>query len=105
MAVGIGMATEVRYAMIKGFCKPEDGFRILNLLAKAGIPTSVRIKSRDDMKSALKMIERVRNGCLNLVLPTCIGESIIVNHASYDDIITLISDDYTKGLLKYNSAD
>jgi len=86
-AISIGMATATRIAAVKGICQAETAERILALLQKAELPTQATEINISSLKDGLQVIRAIRDGSLNLVLPTQIGDCTIVSDLPLDFIV------------------
>lgn len=86
-AISIGMATATRMAVVKGICQAETAEKILTILQKVGLPIQATDINICSFKDGLQVIRSIRDGSLNLVLPTRIGNCKIVKDVSSDFIV------------------
>ncbi|MGE5653851.1 MAG: 3-dehydroquinate synthase [Bacillota bacterium] len=76
-AVGIGMTTISKVAAKMGLMPWRDAERVVQLIAASGLPGRVDADvDLDEVMAAFTRDKKVRNGKLNLVVPTSIGHMI-----------------------------
>ena len=85
-AVAIGMAAVGRLAVQKGLWSEADQQRQLKLIEKAGLPVAWPTLDREAALRTLQGDKKVRHGRLRFVLPTQIGNVIISDEISNDDV-------------------
>ena len=85
-AVAIGMAAVGRLAVQKGLWSEADQQRQLKLIEKAGLPVAWPTLDREAALRTLQGDKKVRHGKLRFVLPTQIGNVIISDEISNDDV-------------------
>ena len=85
-AVAIGMAAVGRLAVQKGLWSEADQQRQLKLIEKAGLPVAWPTLDREDALRTLQGDKKVRHGRLRFVLPTRIGNVIISDEISNEDV-------------------
>lgn len=85
-AVSIGMAVATRIARQRGICSQETAERIINLLMKIGLPVSINRVDSQKIWNFIKVIKMVRGGNIHFVLPVKIGEVLILDDVTEDDI-------------------
>ena len=85
-AVAIGMAAVGRLAVQKGLWSEADQQRQLKLIEKAGLPVAWPTLDREAALRTLQGDKKVRHGRLRFVLPTRIGNVIISDEISNDDV-------------------
>lgn len=85
-AVAIGMAAVGRLAVQKGLWSEADQQRQLKLIEKAGLPVAWPTIDREAALRTLQGDKKVRHGRLRFVLPTRIGNVIISDEISNDDV-------------------
>ncbi len=85
-AVAIGMAAVGRLAVQKGLWSEADQQRQLKLIQKAGLPVAWPTLDREAALRTLQGDKKVRHGRLRFVLPTRIGNVIISDEISNDDV-------------------
>ncbi|WP_395105056.1 3-dehydroquinate synthase [Actinomadura sp. SCN-SB] len=89
-AVAFGMAVAVRIAENRGLADPADLAPLLALLRRIGLPTSlgdlpVQV-SADEIVGALGQIRKIRGGSLRFVLPIRLGETLIADDLTHEEI-------------------
>ena len=85
-AVAIGMAAVGRLAVQKGLWGEADQQRQLKLIQKAGLPVAWPTLDREAALRTLQGDKKVRHGRLRFVLPTRIGNVIISDEISNEDV-------------------
>ena len=85
-AVAIGMAAVGRLAVQKGLWSEADQQRQLKLIEKAGLPVAWPTLDREAALRTLQGDKKVRHGRLRFVLPTQIGNVIISDEISNEDV-------------------
>ncbi|WP_114992800.1 3-dehydroquinate synthase [Synechococcus sp. UW179A] len=85
-AVAIGMAAVGRLAVQKGLWSEADQQRQLKLIKKAGLPVAWPTLDREAALRTLQGDKKVRHGRLRFVLPTRIGNVIISDEISDEDV-------------------
>tara|TARA_B100001059_G_scaffold213406_1_gene229225 strand:+ start:1334 stop:2461 length:1128 start_codon:yes stop_codon:yes gene_type:complete len=85
-AVAIGMAAVGRLAVQKGLWSEADQQRQLKLIEKAGLPVAWPALDREAALRTLQGDKKVRHGRLRFVLPTKIGNVIISDEISNEDV-------------------
>ncbi|NOL47082.1 MAG: 3-dehydroquinate synthase [Synechococcus sp. MIT S9220] len=85
-AVAIGMAAVGRLAVQKGLWSEADQQRQLKLIEKAGLPVAWPSLDRQAALRTLQGDKKVRHGRLRFVLPTRIGNVIISDEISNEDV-------------------
>ncbi|CAI8322462.1 MAG: 3-dehydroquinate synthase [Synechococcus sp. MIT S9220] len=85
-AVAIGMAAVGRLAVQKGLWSEADQQRQLKLIQKAGLPVAWPTLDREAALRTLQGDKKVRHGRLRFVLPTQIGNVIISDEISNEDV-------------------
>jgi 3-dehydroquinate synthase len=77
-AVSIGIATACRYGVHVGQSSPEYAERVIRLLSRLGLPTSVDVAEAKRVMGLMTSIRRVRDGALHFVVPVDVGRAVIV---------------------------
>ena len=85
-AVAIGMAAVGRLAVQKGLWIEADQQRQVKLIEKAGLPVAWPNLNREAALRTLQGDKKVRHGRLRFVLPTRIGNVIISDEISNEDV-------------------
>ena len=85
-AVAIGMAAVGQLAVQKGLWSEADQQRQLKLIQKAGLPVAWPSLDQEAALRTLQGDKKVRHGRLRFVLPTQIGNVIISDEISNDDV-------------------
>ena len=85
-AVAIGMAAVGQLAVQKGLWSEADQQRQLKLIQKAGLPVAWPSLDQEAALRTLQGDKKVRHGRLRFVLPTRIGNVIISDEISNDDV-------------------
>lgn len=84
-AVGIGMTTIAKVAAKMGVLLWQDAERIVRLITAAGLPGRVDPDlDIDAVMTAFTRDKKVRDGKLNLIVPTSIGQTIISDAVPLD---------------------
>lgn len=76
VAIGLGVAAQV--ALQRGICPAETQRRIVELLGEVGLSTSFPLGLADTVWERMRVVQQVRNGTLNLVVPQTIGSCEIL---------------------------
>jgi 3-dehydroquinate synthase len=89
-AVAFGMAVESRIAAGRGLLSEVDLERIIGLLKRVGLPTSVADlpvpAPAGDLLDAMEKVRLIRAGSLRYVLPVAFGETVIADDVSNDEL-------------------
>ncbi len=86
-AVAIGMVAAARCAQRRGLCDAAVGDRIVAAVEAVGLPSRGDGLADDAiLLKAMAMDKKVRDGRIRLVLPTRIGEVVIVDDADADQV-------------------
>lgn len=86
-AISIGMAAATRIAAVRGICRVETAKQVLALLQKAGLPIDATEIDLSSFKDGLQIVKSIRDGYLNFVLPTNVGNCTILSDLSFDLIV------------------
>lgn len=79
-AVAIGMCAATRLAEQEGMCSTETAYRILQLIERAGLPTCPPPQmDQSRLEEAIAVVQRIRNGKTNYVVPVQIGHVQIID--------------------------
>ncbi|TDV56315.1 3-dehydroquinate synthase [Actinophytocola oryzae] len=98
-AVAFGMACAARIAERRGLLDWRTRARLVDLLAAVGLPVVL-----DDLPveldvtatiGALRQIRKIRDGVLRFVLPAALGETVIADDVTEDEIRAAITADAT----------
>jgi 3-dehydroquinate synthase len=94
-AVAFGMVVEARIAAGRGLLSPPTLERITGLLRRVGLPTSAEeLPARIDGERLLAAIERIRlirGGGYRFVLPIEVGETVIADDVSADELTAALA--------------
>jgi 3-dehydroquinate synthase len=94
-AVAFGMAVEARIASGRGLLAPQTLERILGLLRRVGLPTHADdLPASIDAKRLLLAVERIRlirGGGYRFVLPIDLGETVIADDVSTDELLAALT--------------
>lgn len=89
-AVAFGMAVEARVAEARGWLPDAVLARLLDVLSRCGLPvdsgslpTGVRV---DELIVAMEKVRLIRAGSLRWVLPLDLGETVIVDDVTEDEV-------------------
>lgn len=86
-AVSLGLVAACHCAAAMGLCGHDIPTRVIALLARAGLPTSVRnLPPTDDLIEAMSHDKKVLGGVLRLVLPVGPGRCRVVTDAPRDAV-------------------
>lgn len=89
-AVGFGMACATRIAARRGLLDPGTHERIIGLLRRVGLPVELddlaAVPDPATIVSALSQIRKIRDGHLYFVLPVALGETLITDDVSDEEI-------------------
>lgn len=77
-AVAAGMAAATSIGTLTGYCPADDCSRVLDVLARYGLPTGIPPQLRAATWHRMAEVRRVRNGRLNLVVPHGIGSYAVL---------------------------
>ena len=92
-AVSLGMVAAARLAAGRGLLKTETIERIIALLNRLNLPTSVSEELPvDKLYEAMKQDKKVRAGKIRFVLPTSLGSCVFVDDISEADIKNAIKE-------------
>lgn len=88
-AVALGISACTRFSKAKGLININDASRIIALIKRLGLPTSIKLSTIEHEKAvdAINVQKRVRNGNLRLVLPETTCKSFIYHG---DDAINVL---------------
>ena len=90
-AVAIGMVAALRLAVSSGLCKRKEAGRVATLIHAFGLPTEIPEElDRDKIKSYIKTDKKTVGGSVFYVLPTTIGEVIISNEITDEQVDTVL---------------
>ena len=94
-AVAFGMVVEARIAAGRGLLSAQTLERITGLLRRVGLPTSAEeLPARIDGERLLAAIERIRlirGGGYRFVLPIELGETVIADDVSPDELMAALA--------------
>ena len=91
-AISIGMTAAARLAKILGICHDADALieRQTRLFGKIGLPTRLNSSTRnapfEDLWQAMLLDKKSRDGTVNFILPTRLGEVRLVRAVSADAV-------------------
>ncbi|MBL4901426.1 3-dehydroquinate synthase [Desulfocapsa sp. AH-315-G09] len=86
-AVAIGMVAALRLAVSSGLCKRKEAGRVATLIHSFGLPTEIpEGMDRERIKSYIKTDKKSIAGSVFYILPTTIGEVIITNELTEEQI-------------------
>ncbi|MEM6392062.1 MAG: 3-dehydroquinate synthase [Planctomycetota bacterium] len=85
-AVSVGMIAAAKLAVARRLCSPEVEQRIGVLLERLGLPTVVELAPIDFLMRAMRLDKKVKDGKVRLVLPTRIGEVVVVDDATESEV-------------------
>lgn len=77
-AVAVGIATAWRYGELCNMSKAEHGERVVRLLARLGLATSLGVMDAELVIAHLESVRRARNGVLNYVVPVKLGQAVVI---------------------------
>lgn len=87
-AVAIGMVAAARCAEARGLCDASVGDRVAAVLDTVGLPTRGGGLADDAiLLKVMAMDKKVQGGKIRLVLPTRLGEVVIVDDATADEVV------------------
>lgn len=90
-AVGAGMCMAATLSEQRGWMKPEETQRTINLIAQARLPVKAPETMTSDQFLALMSVDKkVLDGVLRLVLMKGIGQSIVSDDFKTEDIVNAI---------------
>lgn len=90
-AVSIGMAIATKVALHKGTCSAPTAVRILAVLQNIGLPTNWPIDiDPNRLTTEMQKIMSIRNGHLYFVVPQAIGQTVIDETITIQDILSVI---------------
>jgi 3-dehydroquinate synthase len=94
-AVAFGMAVEARIAAGRGLLPAQTLDRMLALLSRVGLPTHAgELRARIDAGRLLGAVERIRlirGGGYRFVLPIDLGETVIADDVSTEELLTALA--------------
>lgn len=91
-AVAVGTAVAARLAVNLGLLQTEEEPKILNLLAKAGLPITVPVELANiDIINSMYGDKKTTDGKINFIVPTAIGKAVIRKNMSEENISRAIS--------------
>lgn len=89
-AVAFGMVVEARMANARGLLSRDDLQRVIDLLRRVGLPTSTAdlpvVVDGDALLGATEKIRLARGGALRWVLPIALGETVIADDVSAQEL-------------------
>ena len=86
-AVALGMVAATRFALARDLCKPDVLDRLLATLEAVGLPTHAEdIAPTPLLIKSMGMDKKVRAGRVRLVLPVRVGEVILIDDASAEEL-------------------
>ena len=85
-AVAYGMLAAADMAVTRGVLSPSDSSALAGLIAKLGPLPSVADLSMTRLAEAIRRDKKVLNGRLHMVLPTRLGETVIVDDVTEPEI-------------------
>jgi 3-dehydroquinate synthase len=95
-AVSFGMVVEARMASARGLLPPRGLSRILGLLRRVGLPTTAaELPAPVEAEELLQAVERIRlirGGGYRFVLPIDVGETVIADDVSPDELRQALAD-------------
>jgi 3-dehydroquinate synthase len=101
-AVAFGMAVEARMAAARGLLSEENLERMIGLLRRVGLPTTAdELAARVDGRALLRATERIRlirGGGYRFVLPIGIGETVIADDVTPEELSSALCDCGIDGL-------
>ncbi len=90
-AVAVGMVAALRLAVSSGLCKRKEAGRVATLIHSFGLPTEIpKDMDRESIKAYIKTDKKSIGGSVFYVLPTTIGEVIITNEITEEQIDTVL---------------
>lgn len=90
-AVAIGMVAALRLAVASGLCKRKEAGRVATLIHAYGLPTEIpEDMDRQRIKSYIKTDKKSVGGSVFYVLPTTIGQVIITNEITEEQVDTIL---------------
>jgi 3-dehydroquinate synthase len=95
-AVAFGMAVEARIAARRGWLDAALLDRLLGVLSACGLPTEARALpervSADALVAATEKVRLIRAGSLRWVLPVALGETVIADDVTTDEVRAALAD-------------
>ena len=86
-AVAIGMVAALRLAVSSGLCKRKEAGRVATLIHSFGLPTEIPEEmDRERIKSYIKTDKKSVGGSVFYVLPTTIGDVVITNEITEEQV-------------------
>ncbi len=86
-AVAIGMVAALRIAVSSGLCKRKEAGRVATLIHSFGLPTEIpEGMDAEQIKSYIKTDKKSINGSVFYVLPTTIGDVVITNEVTEEQV-------------------
>lgn len=91
-AVAIGMVAALRLAVSSGLCKRKEAGRVATLIHSFGLPTEIpEGMDRERIKSYIKTDKKSISGSVFYVLPTTIGNVVISNEITEDQVDNVLN--------------
>ena len=91
-AVAVGMVAEARLAERLGWVGPDFTDRLIRLLGRFGLPTSIAGLDPSALLESMARDKKNRGGRIRLVLPRRMGEVELTDAAGVDDLRALLDD-------------
>jgi len=91
-AVGIGIVMANALSVKLNLLQKDDASRIKALLQKYNIPISYKIKDIEDFYQHFFLDKKALDNKIKFVLASGIGECVITDKSSKDDVITILKD-------------
>jgi 3-dehydroquinate synthase len=89
-AVAFGMVVEATIAFDRGLLDERTLERLLDLLRRCGLPTTAAglpaAVDADAIVGAMEKVRQIRAGSLRYVLPVALGETVIADDVSEDEV-------------------
>lgn len=85
--VSIGIAASAHLALNKGLLSEKDLERIVNLLEKMGLPTSIQARDPRILLEHMSADRKNKSGNKVLVLPVGIGKSVVIQDCEDEEIL------------------
>jgi 3-dehydroquinate synthase len=89
-AVALGMVVESKIALHRGLLAERTFERLVTLLQRVGLPTSISELrdpiSTDQVLTAMRKVRLIRAGHLRYVLPVALGDTVIADDISDDEV-------------------
>jgi 3-dehydroquinate synthase len=90
-AVAIGMVQSAVLSEKKGYSRPEDTKRIIDLIRSLRLPVELTSFSEEAFRQVMLRDKKVRDGGINFVFNKRIGESVIEKVADWDFLLQNVS--------------